>query len=175
VSDLDTAPVLFLDIDGVLNSTRWAQARYEQGYRDGYSKFDPEAVTELQRIVQATDCQIVLSSTWRLLYSLAEIRGRLSDAGFPRAPVVDKTPRGDGIRGEEVRRWREALGHSGPYACLDDDSDFFPYQPLVKTSHATGLTKAEADRCIALLRASDMSSPPPTSEVGHMAGKGGQS
>ena len=53
-------PVLFLDIDGVLNSREcWDRLR---GLRH---KIDREKVALLNEVVAATDCRIVVSSTWR--------------------------------------------------------------------------------------------------------------
>lgn len=57
--------IIFLDIDGVLNS-----AEYYQSLKDihGYDKdIDIEKVKLLKEIVDATGAEIVLSSTWRML------------------------------------------------------------------------------------------------------------
>src|SRR5690606_1284907 len=51
-------PVRFLDIDGVLISAEFIQ---QGGTSD---TFDPQAVAELQRVVDETGCVIVLSSSW---------------------------------------------------------------------------------------------------------------
>lgn len=60
---------LFLDIDGVLNTGRYSNYLVENGLcetdADGYL-FDPEAVQNLEYIIEATDAKIVITSTWRL-------------------------------------------------------------------------------------------------------------
>lgn len=151
-------PILFLDVDGVLNS----HAYIDRGgslscKRDG---IDPEAVTHLQRIVDETNCSLVLSSTWRLIHSLADMRGKLIAKGMRSpCPLRDKTPdlsaRGGTVeryqRGLEVNAWIANVGFEAPYACLDDDGDFLPGQNLVQTKFETGLLAEHADRCIAIL------------------------
>lgn len=154
-------PLLFLDIDGVLNSSDWA-VRTEQR---GLLGLDPEAVARLQRVVDETGCSIILSSTWRLLHSLSEMRGLLIEAGM-RSPVPlrDRTPdlttkthTGSQIlkavgRGMEVNAWLDNIGFEGRYCCIDDDSDFLPGQPLVKTTFQSGMLDSHADQCIAILK-----------------------
>lgn len=153
-------PILFLDIDGVLNSTSWA-IRTEQR---GVWGIDPDTIPHLQRIVDETGCEIVISSTWRITHRLPDIRGALIKAGMRHpVPIVDKTPvlhsrEPSGIyvakiRGDEVQAWIDAIGFEESYVCLDDDADFHPGQPLVRTSNYEGLTAADADKCIAILRA----------------------
>lgn len=147
-------PVLFLDIDGVLISAEFIQ---QGGTSD---TFDPQAVAELRRVVDETGCVIVLSSSWRLGHSLADMRGRLIAAGMRHpCPLIDATPdlwekdvEHSPCRGEEVKAWIETRGFEGPYVCVDDDTDFLPGQPLVRTTWAKGFTKEHADECIRILR-----------------------
>mgnify|MGYP001563591591 CR=1 FL=1 len=54
--------ILFLDIDGVLNSTTCAQ-RFKT-----FDTFGPENVAALNRILELTGADIVISSTWRYRY-----------------------------------------------------------------------------------------------------------
>lgn len=142
-------------------------ARFKAGERNVGHAIDPVAVAHLQRVVDETGCSIVLSSTWRLIHSLADMRGRLIEAGM-RSPVPlrDKTPcldRRQGVievnpgRGSEVQAWLDAAGFEGRFCCIDDDSDFQSHHNLVKTDHAVGMTAEHADRCIALLRGADQS------------------
>lgn len=141
-------PVLFLDIDGVLNSSDWAMRTKQRGIWG----IDPDTIPHLQRIVDETHCDIVISSTWRITHRLPDIRGILVKSGMRSpCPVVDKTPGGGGFRGNQIAEWLENTGHVGKFVCLDDDSDFLPGQPLVQTSNDVGLTAAKADDCIMIL------------------------
>jgi len=65
--------ILFLDIDGVLNSGDYSKILYKLHQMDGSIKsrddygtlFDERCVTWLKWIILKTDCKIVLSSTWK--------------------------------------------------------------------------------------------------------------
>lgn len=169
-------PILFLDIDGVLNSLEYAKGKEARGEK-GCLGIDPAAVVHLQRIVDETDCSIVLSSTWRLgpPGTLSNVRGKLVAAGMRHpCPLRDRTPdlsykvtpEGRGLyagvrRGEEVKHWIESHGYEGPYCCIDDDSDFLPGQPLVKTSFNDGITAEHANRVIEILRGAVTVTPDP--------------
>jgi hypothetical protein len=145
-------PILFLDIDGVLNSHEFCRRVPQRGIIG----IDPLAVAHLQRIVDETNCSLVLSSTWRKLHMMSEMRDKLATAGMKRpVPLVDKTPDlGDDTsrgRGLEVNAWLNRTGFRGRYVCLDDDHDFLPGQPLVRTHFEFGLTSEIADQCIRVL------------------------
>ena len=55
--------IIFLDIDGVLNSDRYEASRVED---NDYNYIDLSRVRLLADIVTATDAKIVLSSSWRV-------------------------------------------------------------------------------------------------------------
>lgn len=150
--------VIFLDIDGVLNSREWFAKR---GSFDGreLDQIDPDAVARVQRIVDATDARIVVSSTWRLLHSLVDLRGWLQIKGL-RGRIIGKTPEGSKHgyeRGYEIHEW---LTRAGLYprkpsgiVILDDDSDMVHLAPWhVETSFTTGITDADVERAIATLQ-----------------------
>lgn len=154
--------VLFLDIDGVLNSRAWAEKRGPEGFRI----FDPEAVAQLRRIVQQTGCQIVVSSSWRVGRSFTGMREEFGECGMDPeivGRIIDKTPEwrtahGGGIvagfacRGDEIAAWLK--GYRRPveaFVILDDNSDMGALtERLIQTEWAVGLTAADADRAIAM-------------------------
>lgn len=135
--------IIFLDIDGVLNSKETAQRHR------GVIGIDPYLVAIFNRIIFATNAKIVLSSTWRLgKETRNEIRKQVMD-------FIDVTPRmplrgGAEMkeRGKEVRAWLKDHPDVEKYAILDDDSDFFDYQPLFKTTWEKGLTEEIAKKVI---------------------------
>lgn len=90
---------IFTDIDGVYTS--YASARKFGEYKT----LDPECVARLQKIADAVDAKIVITSSRRILRSLDEIRQSFRDAGL-RAEIIGVTPRGD---------------HSDPYDQIHDD------------------------------------------------------
>ena len=58
--------ILFLDIDGVLNSALWDQAHQEE-IRRGIL-IDREKVSLLSALVKRTGVQVILHSGWRFWY-----------------------------------------------------------------------------------------------------------
>src|SRR6478752_5238839 len=105
--------VLFLDIDGVVNCARTPVAS------DNFIGIDPYMTLLIDRIVQATGCSVVLSSSWRYHEdSMAEVRRRVCD-------FIDVTPKNNGLtsRGTEIKAWLEAHPDVTQYAILDDNTD----------------------------------------------------
>ncbi len=150
-------PIIFLDMDGVLNNTGmdWEshKARAEAPYI-----VDDENLDKLERLVLVMDAQIVISSTWRILCSKDFMSKRLGDVVGPRIHDDWKTKRLNGIRGLEVQEWLER--NLGPeywsfkdFLILDDDSDFLWHQPLVRIDHGTGLTDRDVERALAIFKA----------------------
>ncbi|CAJ1345844.1 unnamed protein product, partial [Effrenium voratum] len=99
--------VLFLDVDGVLATSKQLLDLDEQGL----VALDVGCVRRLARLVAMSKAQVVVSSTWgkdpalyeHLLSSLQRLGG---DA--LRNAVVDVTPRGSLGRGFEILQWLEA-------------------------------------------------------------------
>lgn len=156
--------LLFLDIDGVLNSRAWYESRLVAMEQDAKAvihsherlgwEFDPACVERLQKVVDATNCKIVVSSSWRIGNSLVSIRAYLLAKGLKKTTeLIDVTPQcASGFRGEEVWRWFADRGlEPENYAIVDDDADFWPHQPLIKTDNAVGLTDREVELLIETL------------------------
>lgn len=163
--------VLFLDVDGVLNSLEWAKA-HGFGCPPGRSKrcskellkWCPDMVKRLRRVIETTGAHIVISSSWRG-YGTGAVRkwrAMFNVYGWRNAPVIGETPdlsaqRQSGVyvvvkRGEEVAAWLKAHTHVvDRFVCVDDGNDFLPDQPLVLTSMEFGLTEQDARECIELL------------------------
>ena len=58
-------PIIFLDIDGVLNSGDWAEELYKNPNPNYHNWCDPKAVDRLIEFLQSTGFMLVLSSSWR--------------------------------------------------------------------------------------------------------------
>lgn len=139
-----TGRILFLDIDGVCNNTRTIE-RF-----NGFLGIDHKLVTLVNQIVNATECVIVLSSTWRLSLDFQE---EVRRAGIK---FVDRTDNLPGSRGDEVNAWLQRnTGLTERYAILDDVNDFYPLQPLFQTSMNLGLTEEIAHEVIKHLNGAD--------------------
>lgn len=146
---------LFLDIDGVMNNAEWAEKRHNEGStRHMLEEFDREAVVRLQRIVDATGCEIVVSSTWRILHTVSKIRKMLVQHGLSMdVKFLGATPRLHCERGHEIQAWMDAAGVTPEQiVILDDDSDMVHLLPRhVKTSFMDGLQDRHVEMAIAML------------------------
>lgn len=157
--------VLFLDVDGVLNSGPWLMKETKESQefhlrRDipqAATDIDPEAIARLQRIVDATGAKIVLSSSWRYLYRPAKFIELLRAHNFV-GDLIGATPLSEDVpgrkcRGDEVALWLKE--HSfldiKKFVILDDDESFGDLEHrLVRTSFEHGLTDSNTEAAIAL-------------------------
>ena len=158
--------ILFLDIDGVLNSSDYRIHRYV-GKSDGMTwdqaQIDPEAILLLNKIIQATGCYVVVSSAWRTLHSRLELQEILNARGFL-GRIIGVTPDlSNKTRGDEIQAWLDNHAKRREpvkaFAILDDlDEGHVSIghlaAKLIQTSLEKGLTDYEANRVITLMESS---------------------
>jgi len=119
--------VVFLDIDGVLNSYRSVEAfgDYPHELNKELSLFDTVAVGLVRRLCIHASAGVVMSSTWRHQYGTGDF------CEYLHLPVIGKTPRsiiGRG-RGGEIEYWMKMNSCTYPYVIIDDEvSDMLPEQ-----------------------------------------------
>lgn len=111
--------VLFLDIDGVLNSERTNAAF--GGYPHDFSpvdkaRFDPVALALVRKLCAAADSAIVLTSTWRTMFTIEEVAHHLD------LPIMAATRDlgGDYARTDEIALWLKTHPQIKDYAIVDD-------------------------------------------------------
>jgi hypothetical protein len=143
--------VVFLDIDGVLNSHDSMKFFADQGVHPD-DRMDPKAIKLLNELTDKTDAKIVVSSTWRLpfvdsgnLQGMADLLKRNGITG----QVIGMTPdlwavKRDRVRGDEIQWWMDNSGNQiDSFVILDDDSDMSHLRDkLVKTSMSNGLQRS---------------------------------
>ena len=149
--------LVFLDFDGVLNSTEYMLSdRPTARERGGVMGLDPLAVARLNRLIKATSAEVVVTSVVRHRKRRTELCDILNERGFV-GTVRGMTPwlNLDHGRGLEIQAWLdESARRLGPieFVILDDDTDMHHLLPrLVKTSFETGLTDADVDQAILML------------------------
>jgi hypothetical protein len=145
--------VVFLDIDGVLNSQRSCIAF--GGYPHevvGFHRdmFDEVALRLIRGIVKQAGASVVLSSSWRITNSAHEVANGLD------LPIMDITPvrwAAGQVRGHEIAEWLSKHPEVESYAIVDDDSDMLPEQApfFVHTSNFDGFRWADAQKLCELL------------------------
>lgn len=144
--------IVFLDIDGVLNSEPWLR-KDGNGKNFPFGHLDPTAISLLGDIVGTTESQIVISSSWRKLFRWQDLAKLLEERGFkyPESIIgqtIRMSQRG-WQRGYEIDDWVRA-NHPHKYIILDDDSDMLDFQKshFIHTSFKTGLTAEHAHEAI---------------------------
>lgn len=140
--------MLFLDFDGVLNSTQteflsnldfqqysFADSAYDLNF-DGY------LINVLNKVMSfLPEVKIVISSSWRTHYTLEEIKNRMYLKGFKYTTrIVDITPYTQISRGMDIKEYCNA-NRIGDYCILDDSNDMLPEQieRFVQTNELIGL------------------------------------
>jgi hypothetical protein len=142
------AKLVFLDIDGVLNSNKWVWEHDRSN--DQMEHLDPSLVLRLNRLHETTGCLYVLSSTWRILFYNDTRRG-LRNLGFT-GQIIDATPTGGRFRGAEIMAWIQEANFNGKFVILDDSDDMGKLLPyLIKCNADTGVTDLEIDQAIQVL------------------------
>lgn len=134
--------VIFLDIDGVLNTSRNTanEVRVEENSMDKISR---EKIALLNTLIEDTGAKVVISSTWRKLYTQIELEEIFKNFGFV-GEIIGMTPcSSHGFRGLEIRQWHYGRKDIENYIILDDDSDMLLWQAshFFNTDHEYGLTK----------------------------------
>lgn len=165
--------IIFLDIDGVLNSVETYE-KLKEAHKQGltlnygphgtiYNLHDKSMVANLNRIIKETNAYIVLSSCWRYgLNSQGEIKALLNKIFKIKGNVLGKTPESLvwKTRAEEIQAWLDcSLGFylyalneerkNVKFIIIDDDSNFGHLQNhLIKTDRNKGLTEKDVNLAI---------------------------
>ena len=141
--------VLFLDIDGVLNSSEtikyWAQLAQSNQVHPLTGDFvdnikdclDHLCIDRLNKILDRTKADVVISSFWRMWQTLSQLQSSLNRFGF-RHTLLDVTPINNDFRGQQIQCW---LDHNPGYdriIILDDNSVDVMDKYLIKTDNFNG-------------------------------------
>jgi hypothetical protein len=124
--------IVFLDIDGVLNSHAYSVERnladptheMRAGFLPKNPRFwapmiDKKAMPRLNKIIAETDAKIVISSSWRHANPAKKMQTILELAGFV-GEVIDQTPVMEGPRSWEISSWLAANATAKRFVILDD-------------------------------------------------------
>ena len=139
--------VVFLDFDGVLNNESCiADLNASQ-------RFHPPSVQALNEILRRTGALIVISSSWRCLWPLAELVEFLESEGVLPRRVVGRTPELETERGVEINAWLKSAPYPvASFVILDDMEDMAMHRGrLVLTSFENGLTQGHALEAVEIL------------------------
>ena len=152
--------VIFLDIDGVLNSNDWyvrtrGIAKQDQG------DVDPETVKLVNELIEVTGSKVIMSSSWRSDFEnsceyLYE-RGLVSNVIIGKTPHFTYTCSNDAIRktlcrGNEIQYILETEDIID-YVIFDDDQDMLYCQKdnFIHIDSMYGITKENVEQAIKIL------------------------
>jgi len=126
--------VIFLDVDGVLNTEECDDApkEGEEGSEAFlYHEKTPipllkRSLDNLQYVLRQTDAKIVISSSWRLFPERLELLTKILDSISPsdESAVIGLTPDLSNSwsgRGEEVREWLDQNENCSRFVVVDDE------------------------------------------------------
>ncbi len=131
--------VIFLDIDGVLNSDEYFDKIKNLKINTIENQVDVEKIKLLKQAVDATGAKIVLSSSWRYTRNANNLRALLLNYGI----FADTTPFLNNERGKEIKKFLTEHKDVEDYVILDDE--IFPsyddvlLKKLIKISNKSGM------------------------------------
>lgn len=152
---------IFLDIDGVLN--RYPDRDNLGIYLEEYERYTdifekrykldwmfPPCIYAFRTYVEklrlsGIEVNCILSSAWRIIYSIEKMNRVFEDRGFGKNFIIDRTPSGM-TRGEEISHSIEE--HSIKNYIIIDDEPCHIYQKdnLYQTGMQTGFTEEDIDK-----------------------------
>ena len=132
--------VLFLDHDGVIClRSQWGKRNSKKSIKRGdiFDPFCPKAIKVLNEIIEKTDCEIVVSSDWRIYKDLSYMQEMYSNRGIIKPPIdyTDIMDLGNihetqthkdcnemyaRIRENEINHWLDKHVHIELWAAVDD-------------------------------------------------------
>ena len=159
--------VIFLDVDGVLNSKFWDNEHHREISNGKY--IDPEAVKLLGSLVKRTNAKIILHSGWRFwfdetmkplrpeaeFFANAMKKVEITIAGVTpdlTTEEIRKTKKFSLVKADEILLWLKE-NPSDNWVVLDDlelhNSEITKHQ--VKTDAEVGLTTKDVEKATAIL------------------------
>lgn len=147
--------IIFLDMDGVMNSDRdFTPLGPRKGGQISTRPVGLFHVQCLREIIEKTGAKIVISSVWRIHWTPDQFNAVFEVFGLPGNHVISRTPREPyGPRGKQINAWiNEHNAHGSTFIILDDDADMEPHMDrLIKTQNQHGLGYKEMQLAIEML------------------------
>jgi len=145
---------ILLDIDGVMVPAQsWKPSEI---LADGFAKFGCRATSNLQRIISETGASIVLTTSHKANFSLAEWESIFSSRGV--TAKIEKLDYNSYnlSRKDEILNWLSSQSHHDDFVIIDDDKSLndLPIQikdRLILTSAMVGLNEENARIAIEVL------------------------
>lgn len=163
--------IIFLDIDGVLNTEKHnISLKKQKKSSDKYGLlFDPNTIKHLETIIESTHADIVIMSSWKFL-GLDSIQEMWKSRNLP-GKVIDITPSNVSddfllnndledidlanlyLKGVEIESWLSKFSKNIKYVIIDDENVVLNSQlaSFIKTNPYDGLTEELSKKAISIL------------------------
>ena len=109
--------VIFLDVDGVLNSDEYFDKIKNVNICGIESEIDVEKIKLLKKAIDETGANVVLSSSWRYTKNAQYLKELLLRYGIK----IDSTPLIQNKRGLEIKQWLLNHPEVEKFVILDDE------------------------------------------------------
>lgn len=109
--------VIFLDVDGVLNSDEYFDKTKSLNMQGIEEDIDIEKIKLLKKAINETGARVVLSSSWRYTRNGQQLKELLSNYQI----YVDSTPFIQNKRGLEIKQWLLENQNVEDFVILDDE------------------------------------------------------
>lgn len=173
--------IIFLDIDGVMNSDQYNRWKYKNHMRaKGFGSIDPRECYRMARFCEKYNIKLVISSSWRNGNSWKETYEEFMEEGFKDLPyrhhgmkvlapyIVGVTPYAESRhRGQEIQYFFDIVDGKYPkykkvmkedfnilsWCIIDDDDDMLEYQKknFVQTNPLIGITRKDYKKVLKIL------------------------
>ena len=161
--------VVFLDIDGVLNSNFWNE-NHQREISDG-TLIDESKIELLCKLITDTDAQIILHSGWKYWFDsdlkplrreAENLKNLFEKAGLSIAGTtpdhatkeIRKSKKFSLVKADEILAWLKQHEEVGEWVVLDDldlhNAEIEMHQ--VKTDQSIGLTAEDVERAKKILQ-----------------------
>ena len=111
--------VIFLDVDGVLNSNDYVEYALKNNVRGILGEINPQTIKMLKYALDITGAQIVVSSSWRNVRKFECLKDLFLKYGIN---LEEKTPLIGHERGLEIKQYLKEHANIEQYLILDDDT-----------------------------------------------------
>jgi len=150
---MDKIKVIFLDVDGVLNSDKTMRVT-----KNNCAFVGARQMKNLRRIVKETGAKVVLSSDWRydrddpvLNGDFLELKRELFKYGIRLYGFTPELP--SAHRGAEIDRWLQEHEEVENFVILDDRTDIEPNKShWVQTVMSSGLDAGKTEEAIKIIK-----------------------
>lgn len=146
-----TAPLLFVNVDGVLTSARTYWNR-KGGHRE---RIDPVTLQLLEHFCNEMGAEVVMASAWSNMFCTSPAAWRNFFATFgvtiPVVQLLTMPSRRDGHTWADEMEMFMAMFPNRPYVLFEDDPDEADRPNLIEVDAQVGLTTANLEAAARLL------------------------